>query len=254
MSDGNLVGTIDVAELALWAFFLFFLGLVVYLRREDRREGYPLEDELTGAVEVPGGVLSLDEPKVFRLPHGKGTINTPTAPREPVNVNGRRRENFAGAPYSPTGNPLTAGMGPGAYAERARYPDLDAHGLARIVPISSAEGFAIAPGSTDPRGLPIVGADGRKAGMITDIWVDRSDHLVRYLEVDTGEGRVLAPMGMAVVRRDRVTIDAINAADFAGAPRPERPGEISLFEEDKILGYFGAGYLYANSDRVEPLI
>ncbi|TXM99400.1 photosynthetic reaction center subunit H, partial [Methylobacterium sp. WL103] len=29
--------------MVLYAFFLFFFGLVFWLRREDRREGYPLE-------------------------------------------------------------------------------------------------------------------------------------------------------------------------------------------------------------------
>ena len=34
---------IDGAVVALYAFWFFFIGLVLYLRREDRREGYPLE-------------------------------------------------------------------------------------------------------------------------------------------------------------------------------------------------------------------
>ena len=55
--NGNIVGGIDVALLAFLAFTLFFIVLVFYLRREDRREGYPLEDELTGAVETAGGPM-----------------------------------------------------------------------------------------------------------------------------------------------------------------------------------------------------
>ena len=34
---------IDFAQLSLYAFWLFFAGLIYYLRREDKREGYPLE-------------------------------------------------------------------------------------------------------------------------------------------------------------------------------------------------------------------
>lgn len=34
---------IDGAQIALYAFWLFFFGLIIYLRREDKREGYPLE-------------------------------------------------------------------------------------------------------------------------------------------------------------------------------------------------------------------
>lgn len=34
---------IDGAQITLYAFWAFFVGLVIYLRREDKREGYPLE-------------------------------------------------------------------------------------------------------------------------------------------------------------------------------------------------------------------
>jgi photosynthetic reaction center H subunit len=34
---------IDGAQIALYAFWFFFIGLIIYLRREDKREGYPLE-------------------------------------------------------------------------------------------------------------------------------------------------------------------------------------------------------------------
>lgn len=33
----------DFAQLMLYAFWIFFFSLVYYLRREDKREGYPLE-------------------------------------------------------------------------------------------------------------------------------------------------------------------------------------------------------------------
>jgi photosynthetic reaction center H subunit len=39
---GAITGYVDVAQLALYAFWAFFFGLILYLRREDRREGYPL--------------------------------------------------------------------------------------------------------------------------------------------------------------------------------------------------------------------
>ena len=171
---------------------------------------------------------------------------------EPVDIQARRTENFGGAPYHPTGNPFLAGVGPGAYAQRANWPDIDAHGLPRIVPIGAASGITVAPASTDPRGLSVIGADGKVAGTVTDLWVDRAEHVIRYLAIDTGTGTVLAPMAMATVRRGVVEIDAMNAADFAGAPKPAAAAEITRFEEERIVGYFGAGYLYANTDRQEP--
>ena len=46
-----IFGNFDAAEFCLIAFFVFFAGLVFYLRREDRREGYPLEDDVSGRLE-----------------------------------------------------------------------------------------------------------------------------------------------------------------------------------------------------------
>lgn len=252
MTDGNIVGTIDVAEIAFYVFVLFFIGLIFYLRREDRREGYPLEDELTGRVETPGGPLSTAGTKSFRLPFDKGAVTAPTQGREPVEIAAKRRENFGGAPYTPTGNPLTDGIGPAAVADRAKFPDLDAHGNPRIVPLSTVEAVSVASGGIDPHGLPVYGADGRKAGTVSDLWVDVAEHLVRYIEIDTGAGKAIAPMAMAVVKRSGVVIDALNAADFTGAPLPATPGQMTRFEEEKIVGYFGGGYLYGTPERQEP--
>ena len=46
------IGNLDVAQIVLYAFWLFFASLLFYLRREDRREGYPLESEDPGAVQA----------------------------------------------------------------------------------------------------------------------------------------------------------------------------------------------------------
>lgn len=40
-----ITGRIDFAQIALYAFWIFFAGLIYYLRREDKREGYPLESD-----------------------------------------------------------------------------------------------------------------------------------------------------------------------------------------------------------------
>jgi photosynthetic reaction center H subunit len=257
MNHGNIVGTVDAAQLAMISFILFFVCLVFWLRREDRREGYPLEDALTGRLLSEGGPLSAASPKTFILPFGKGTVSVPmpgTDNREAVDIMAERRENFGGAPYSPVGDVFAAGVGPGSYANRARFADLDAHGNPRIVPMGLVPEISVAGGSTDPRGLPVYGADGARAGKVVDLWVDRAEHMVRYLAVDTGERTVLAPMPMAVVRRDGVIISAINAADFLNAPFPANPGEITRYEEERVVAYFGTGYLYANADRLEPLV
>lgn len=256
MDNNYIMGTYDAAELSFWAFFLFFIGLLVYLRREDRREGYPLEDEVTGRVDTPGGVLSTATPKLFRMPFGRGTVSTPTKGREKVDVAGERTFRSPGAPYYPTGNPLVDGIGPAAWADRAKHTDLDGEGRNRIVPIGVAEHIAVHARDADPRGMTVIGADGTVAGTVSDLWVDRAEHVIRYLEVDTGNAKVLAPMAMSKVKGKarQVVIDAINAADFAGVPQPVTPGQVTFYEEERIVAYFGGGYLYANRARQEPIL
>ena len=85
-----IVGNIDVAMLCLWAFVLFFIGLVVYLNRESRREGYPLEDEVTGLVGTPK-LVDIGATKTFLLPHGQGTVTSPPSqPRDPVEIKAKK--------------------------------------------------------------------------------------------------------------------------------------------------------------------
>ena len=48
MQTGAITGYIDVAQVALYAFWIFFAGLIFYLRKEDKREGYPLVTERPG--------------------------------------------------------------------------------------------------------------------------------------------------------------------------------------------------------------
>lgn len=57
---------VDVAQIAIWLFWLFFALLVFYLRREDKREGYPLRNErgdrLKGFPETPGNKPFMHRP------------------------------------------------------------------------------------------------------------------------------------------------------------------------------------------------
>jgi photosynthetic reaction center H subunit len=241
---------IDVALLVFWAFVLFFIGLIFYLRREDRREGYPLEDATTGRLETAGGPLHTGSTKSFRLAHGHGTVTAPTKGREPVDIAARRVARFDGAPFAPTGDPLADGIGPAAWADRAKTPDLDMEGHPRIVPLSSSGGFSVTDGIG---GWPVIGADDATAGTVSDLWIDKSDRLVRYIQLDTG---VVAPMMMAKVDRRRrvVKIDALLASQFAGAPRPASADSITLYEEERVQAYFGGGYLYATPERQEPFL
>ena len=247
---------IDAALLVFWAFILFFICLVFYLRREDRREGYPLEDETSGRIDSYGGPLHTPSAKSFLLPFGHGVVTTPTKGREPVNIAARRTDRFSGAPYAPTGNPLADGIGPAAWADRAKRPDIDMDGHPRIVPLAHAIGYDIAREDSDLSGWPVIGADGAVAGRVSALWIDTADRLVRYIQIGAEGGPLLAPMMMAKVHRGsrKVVIDALNAAQFAGVPRLEATDQITLYEEERVQAYFGGGYLYANAARQEPIL
>lgn len=55
----NITPYMDITQLLLYAFWFCFFGLMLYLRREDKREGYPLVSNEPGRVvqgfpEYPG--------------------------------------------------------------------------------------------------------------------------------------------------------------------------------------------------------
>jgi photosynthetic reaction center H subunit len=267
MGNTYIAGVFDVAELSFILFFIFFVLLVIYLNRESRREGYPLEHEETGAV-MQGVPLTDGTKKTFKLPHGRGTYVPEDVPRDALNIPARQAFGATGAPWVPTGDPMIDGLGPAAYANRADYPDLTFDGRPRIVPIADSHEIEIAPNDQDPVGLPVYGADKKLAGTVSDVWVDQSEHIIRYLEVTTNSGKkVLAPMfvcavqgkswlgGIMPIVDDQVPlidIDAIRSDQFDAAPDIATPGQITRLEEDKIMGYFGGGYLYATPERAEP--
>jgi photosynthetic reaction center H subunit len=256
MNDPILfAGSIDVAEMSFYLFALFFLGLVIWLRREDRREGYPLETDVGGRLLHNDGLLQQASPKTFHLPFDQGEVVAPRADdREPVDVpNARRTGPFSGSAIEPVGDPIGAGVGPGAKAQRAKFADVTFEGLPRIVPIGDVPGMAFDARDGSPVGKTVYGADDAAAGTVTDAWVDRSEFMIRYLEVDTGARRVLMPMMMAIVKKDKVTCSALTGAQFADAPATPA-GTITRDEEEHVVSYFGGGYLYATPERQEPLI
>ncbi len=258
METGAITGYIDVAQIVLYAFWIFFAGLIFYLRREDRREGYPLESEY--ASPRPGdGLVFIPEPKEFELPHG-GSAFAPNGKADDRELKAEKFAPWPGAPLVPTGNPMLDGIGPGAYAERADVPDELPHGGPRIVPLRVATEFQVVDGDPDPRGMAVVGADGEIGGKVTEVWVDRGEHMLRYLEValpDTENPRtVLLPVPFSVVHASRreVEVSAITGAQFMDVPPLRNPDQVTLLEEDKIAGYYGGGTLYATRERAEPII
>jgi photosynthetic reaction center H subunit len=252
-------GNFDVTSLILSVFVLFFVGLILYLRREDRREGYPLEQEASGKLEPGGGLFFTAKPKTFILAHDQGLLEKPNSQRESQAVHARPTSRAPGSPLQPIGDPMQARVGPGAFAERARKPELTFHGDVKIVPLRVATDFTVDEGTADPRGFKVVGVDGAVGGVISDVWVDRSEYLVRYLEVAVAGATpksVLLPMTMAVINKGKkaVKVAASTGAQFAQAPVLENPDQITLYEEERVIAYYGGGYLYATPGRLEPLI
>ncbi len=185
------------------------------------------------------------------------------APNGRIDDRAHKSEKIAvwpGAPYVPVGDPMLAAVGPGSYAERADVPDITTEGTPRIVPMRVDSHFAIESRDPDPRGMPVIAADRKQAGTIVDVWVDRSEVLIRYLEAEVDAGgakrRVLIPMTFLRVnkRRGVVEVSAILANQFANVPATAKPDQVTLLEEDKIVGYYGAGTLYATRQRAEPLL
>ncbi len=256
MQTGAITQYIDVAQLALYAFWVFFAGLIYYLHQEDKREGYPLESDRSDRVKVQG-FPPMPEPKTFLLRNGS-TVSVPNDKRDTRVVNGTPSGNWLGAPLEPNGNPMLAGVGPGSYAERADVPDLTFEDTPRIVPLRADPAFGVAAQDSDPRGKPVFGADGQQGGTVRDVWVDRAEMLFRYLEVSVpvagGSRNVLLPVNFSRINSRSVNVDSILGAHFANVPTTRNPDLVTLLEEDKVVAYYGAGTLYATAGRQEPLI
>lgn len=277
MFVGSITEYIDVPQLILYVFWIFFIGLVIYLQRESRREGFPLRSDKPDVLphhRVGGG--DMPPPKTYhlldgtdvQLPSGKNDDDRELA----VKPLGR----FFGAPLVPTGDPLIDGVGPAAWAERSNEPDPDGHGGARIQPLASlGEHFKIAQFSVDPRGLPVVTTlDREVVGTVSEVWVDHMESLPRYYEVTCNDGhKVLLPMMLARIARSRhspltgslnerlidtrsreVRVASVTSAQFARAPVIASSTSISRREEDQVQAYFGGGHLFATPARSEALI
>jgi photosynthetic reaction center H subunit len=247
---------IDIPQMVLYAFWIFFAGLIWYLRQEDKREGYPLESERSKNITVQG-LPWVPKPKTFILPHG-GTVSTPRVEPAQPPIKAAPIGPWPGAPLVPTGDPLADGVGPGAWSQRADKPEVMVDGSLVIVPMRSDPQFRITPGRPDAVGMTVTGADDKVAGTVRDIWVDRADTLARYFEVTlTADGRnvlVPVPFGKVDVGARNIRVRSILASQFAGVPATRSPDVITLREEDQIAAYYSAGRLYATPERSEPLI
>jgi photosynthetic reaction center H subunit len=254
MEKGAITEYIDVAQIALYTFWAFFIGLVFYIRREDRREGYPLEDEFTGRLQ-PEGFALIPGPKTFLMPEG-GTYTAPNDSRDRREVKAKRVTNFAGAPLEPTGDAMVDGVGAAAYCERHDEVEHTVDGRVALVPLRKIPDYKVARQDADPRGWEVIAADGRVAGRVSDIWVDLAEVVVRYLEVDVpGAGARLVPVPVLKIKDDHtVEVSAIKAEHFAKVPTTKSADQVTVLEEEKISAFYAGGRFYADPKRSEPLV
>lgn len=253
--SGEFVPGVDLVDVCLWAFTIFFFCLIWHLQREGMREGYPLEEEPSGRTES-AGFFFVPPKKTFILPNGRGTIEMTYGKADTRDLALSRSAPWPGSPFLPSGDPMKDGVGPASYAERLDEPDLTWEGLDRISPYRLNPDYSVSPKDIDPRGLKVFGLDGVSAGTVTDLWVDRAEAIIRYLELklDGSGEHILVPIPFSNISksRRRVDVNALKASHFAGVPRLKSPDRITRREEDMISGYFGGGTLYATPQRQEP--
>jgi photosynthetic reaction center H subunit len=129
------------------------------------------------------------------------------------------------------------------------------------VPMRVASDHWVAEEDPDPRGWDVITVDGLVAGIVADIWLDRSEANIRFIEVELPDPlarHVIVPAELAQVkilpRGGYVKVVSVTAPLLAEAPFPENPDFLSAREEDRIQAYFASGHLYALPSRMGPLI
>ena len=242
--QGSIISHIDIAQALVVIFFVFFAGLVLHLRQEDKREGYPLKDPAGGPDAV--GFPPMPAPKSFLLLDG-AVVTAPHAEHERPFA-ARRQFPFPGAPITPTGDPLQDGVGPAAFVDRKDEPIIWNEDQRQMAPLRALSGWSLGPDDPDPRGMEVIGSDGAVAGVVADVWIDRSVKIVRYLEVETAPGAppALLPIYHADIRRrqNRVKVRAVRAAQFNDAPRLREPDRITAREEDRVNAFYAGGRFF----------
>lgn len=259
MHTGAITGYFDVAQITLYGFWIFFAGLIFHIRREDKREGFPLVSDKPGFVPLEEGAL-MPKPKVFHLQNGT-TVYAPRFEAPEAEPKAVASAAFPGAPLDPSGDPMIDGVGPAAWVNRSDMPDVMWEtGEARIVPMRVDPAFSVASEDPNPVGMEVIGCDGAVAGIVREVWVDRSETVARFVEVEVPAGGgtriALLPTTMMTVNATtrQIKVRSITAGQFANVPALRNPDQITRLEEDKIYGYFAGGTLYATAERMEPLL
>ena len=179
---GQISNQLDIPTLAFWVFALFFVGLVFWLQRESKREGYPLKaspfttELLDGFPPPPAGELT------YILNEG-GTTDAPHFYEQPP-THSRPMHQFDGTPFRPLGNPLLAAIGPGSWVMKKDVPALTERGDRLLEPLRAMHEWSIERQDADPRGMAVFDWRWNEVGRVVDVWIDRGIKIIRMLEVE----------------------------------------------------------------------
>ncbi len=251
MSSG--LANVDLVEVLFTLFFVFFFGLVYYLQREMKREGYPLVSDRSEHITVQG-FPAMPKPKTYHLDDGR-TVQAPRQEAEETHFSAEPAAGHPGAPLNPVGDPISAGLGTGAWANRSEVIEKTLDGKPRIVPMRTDSALHVDSKDTDPRGMTVVAADGESVGTVNDAWIDLAEPQIYFLEVDlSAGGKAMVPFGFAEIDKGAnvIRVNVLYSKHFGNVPQIASPDQITPREEDQITGYFGAGLLFADDQRAEP--
>jgi len=275
MEVGYITQYIDVAQVALYVFWLFFVLLVLYLNRESRREGFPLRfhENDRGA---PSTEHKVPEAKTYELLNGESVQLPNDRNDDGRELNATPLGPWPGAPLVPNGDAMIDGLGAAAWADRADHPDTTTEGEPRIVPLSSLpeHEFFVAEKSVDPRGMDVRACDKKVVGTVTEIMLDRMEFLPRYYRLSLHSGKtVLLPMMYVTIRRamfapvegtldDRlidsrakeIRVASLNSEQFENVPVCKSDEVITLLEEDKVQAYYGGAHVFGSRKRTESFV
>ena len=255
---GQISNQLDIPTLASWAFVLFFVGLVFWLQRQSKREGYPLRASPFTAELMDGFPPPPVQPLTYILNEG-GTTEAPHY-YEQAPTSAKPMHFFDGTPFLPLGNPLLAGIGPGSWVMKRDEPARTEEGHLALQPLRALPGWSIQKVDSDPRGMTVYDWRWAEVGRVCDVWIDRGSKIITLFEVemnaDIHAGRVLVPIFHTVIREKtrRIRVTALWAHQFADVPMPAAAEIITGPEEERLNAYYSAGRFYRGDPTIAPAL
>ena len=244
---GSFTQHIDLPQVLLVAFALFFAALVVYLQRESKREGYPLEEVIPTLGHRVVGYPDMPPKKIYKKLEGGVSVLPQEYERRELSASPRSLA--PGSPIYPVGDPLLAGIGPSSYTLRLDEPWIMHDGTLQLEPLREATDYTCVDPDLDPRGMRVFGSDYKPAGVVVDLWVDKESKILRYIEVAL-DGVIeprLVPIFYAQIngKTKELRVNCLKADQLAKAPVLRERTSITAREEDRVNGFFAGGHMYS---------